>query len=164
VTSLTWLLLDPRCSYSCKLPLSVIPELRLRQIPELRRFLIPWTSPVSTYPEMDSRFVNRSLIQLLFSRIIRKSTKSAWDSSGFLHECSLLAKQSFPPRRWLTNSANPTFRGCKVFAQFPNRGLIQRSWIYAVTTPPEIIPYYHLNHSIWSLSDNKEVSRWVLPG
>jgi hypothetical protein len=28
-----------------------------------------------------------------------------------------------------------------------------------VTTPPEIIPYYHLNHSIWSLSDNKESSR-----
>jgi hypothetical protein len=28
-----------------------------------------------------------------------------------------------------------------------------------VTTPPEIIPYYHLNHSVWSLSDNKEVSR-----
>jgi hypothetical protein len=28
-----------------------------------------------------------------------------------------------------------------------------------VTTPPEIIPYYHRNHSIWSLSDNKEVSR-----
>jgi hypothetical protein len=28
-----------------------------------------------------------------------------------------------------------------------------------VTTPPEIIPYYLLNHSIWSLSDNKEVSR-----
>jgi hypothetical protein len=28
-----------------------------------------------------------------------------------------------------------------------------------VTTPPEIIPYYRLYHSIWSLSDNKEVSR-----
>jgi hypothetical protein len=28
-----------------------------------------------------------------------------------------------------------------------------------VTTPSEIIPYYHLNHSFWSLSDNKEVSR-----
>jgi hypothetical protein len=28
-----------------------------------------------------------------------------------------------------------------------------------VTTPPEIILYYRLNHSIWSLSDNKEVSR-----
>jgi hypothetical protein len=27
-----------------------------------------------------------------------------------------------------------------------------------VTTLPEIIPYYRLNHSIWSLSDNKEVS------
>jgi hypothetical protein len=25
----------------------------------------------------------------------------------------------------------------------------------SVTTPPEIIPYYRLNHSIWSLSDNK---------
>jgi hypothetical protein len=28
-----------------------------------------------------------------------------------------------------------------------------------VTTPPDIISYYRLNHSIWSLSDNKEVSR-----
>jgi hypothetical protein len=28
-----------------------------------------------------------------------------------------------------------------------------------VTTPPEIIPYYRLNHSTWSLSDNKEASR-----
>jgi hypothetical protein len=27
-----------------------------------------------------------------------------------------------------------------------------------VTTPPEIIPYYRLNHSILSLSDNKESS------
>jgi hypothetical protein len=36
--------------------------------------------------------------------------------------------------------------------------------IPAVTTPSEIILYYHLNHSIWSLSDNKELSRWVLPG
>jgi hypothetical protein len=36
--------------------------------------------------------------------------------------------------------------------------------IPAVTTPPEIILYYCLNHSIWSLSDNKEASRWVLPG
>jgi hypothetical protein len=29
----------------------------------------------------------------------------------------------------------------------------------AVTTPPKIIPYYRLNHFIWSLSDNKESSR-----
>jgi hypothetical protein len=35
--------------------------------------------------------------------------------------------------------------------------------VSAVTTPPEIILYYRLNHSIWSLSDNKETSRWVLP-
>jgi hypothetical protein len=28
-----------------------------------------------------------------------------------------------------------------------------------VTTPSEIISYYRLNHSIWSLSDNKESSR-----
>jgi hypothetical protein len=27
--------------------------------------------------------------------------------------------------------------------------------IPAVTTPPEIIPYYCLNHSLWSLNDNK---------
>jgi hypothetical protein len=34
----------------------------------------------------------------------------------------------------------------------------------SVTTPSEIIPYYRLNHSFWSSSDNKESSRWVLPG
>jgi hypothetical protein len=34
----------------------------------------------------------------------------------------------------------------------------------SVTTPLEIISYYRPNHSFWSLSDNKEVSRWVLPG
>jgi hypothetical protein len=28
----------------------------------------------------------------------------------------------------------------------------------AVTTPTEIVPYYRLKHSIWSLSDNKESS------
>jgi hypothetical protein len=28
-----------------------------------------------------------------------------------------------------------------------------------VTTPSEIIPYYRLNHSNWSSSDNKEPSR-----
>jgi hypothetical protein len=36
------------------------------------------------------------------------------------------------------------------------------SWFFKrrfVTTPPEVIPCYRLNHSIWSLSDNKEVSR-----
>jgi hypothetical protein len=33
-----------------------------------------------------------------------------------------------------------------------------------VTTQSEIIPYYRLNNSIWSLSDNKESSHWVLPG
>jgi hypothetical protein len=33
-----------------------------------------------------------------------------------------------------------------------------------VTTPSEIIPYYRLDRSIWSLSDNKESSRWVLSG
>jgi hypothetical protein len=32
------------------------------------------------------------------------------------------------------------------------------------TTPSEIIPYYRLNHSIWSLSNNKESSCWGLPG
>jgi hypothetical protein len=34
-----------------------------------------------------------------------------------------------------------------------------RGFFVSVTTPPEIIPYYRLNHSIWSLSDNKEASR-----
>jgi hypothetical protein len=29
----------------------------------------------------------------------------------------------------------------------------------ACATPPEMIPYYRLNHSIRSLSDNKEASR-----
>jgi hypothetical protein len=32
------------------------------------------------------------------------------------------------------------------------------AWGGIVTTPSKIIPYYHLNHSIWSLSNNKESS------
>jgi hypothetical protein len=75
MTSLTWLPLDRRSSYSQKSPLTVIPGLRLHQIPELRRFLIPWTSLVSNHPEMDSRFANRGLIRLLFSHIIRRLAK-----------------------------------------------------------------------------------------
>jgi hypothetical protein len=35
---------------------------------------------------------------------------------------------------------------------------IHRDHDMDVKTPPEIIPYYRLNHSIWSLSDNKEAS------
>jgi hypothetical protein len=38
------------------------------------------------------------------------------------------------------------------------------SWPRGVRTPPEIISYYRLNYSIWSLSDNKETSHWLLPG
>jgi hypothetical protein len=34
-----------------------------------------------------------------------------------------------------------------------------RRCLLCVTTPPEIISYNRLNHSIWSLSDNKESSR-----
>jgi hypothetical protein len=32
------------------------------------------------------------------------------------------------------------------------------AFVPTVTTPSEIIPYYRLNPSIWSLSDNKESS------
>jgi hypothetical protein len=60
---------------SWKSPLIMVAELRLHQIPELRRFLIHWTLPVFNHPEMDSRFTNRSLIPLLFSRIIRRLAK-----------------------------------------------------------------------------------------
>jgi hypothetical protein len=33
-----------------------------------------------------------------------------------------------------------------------------RGIVLTVTTPSEIIPYYRLNHSFWSLSDNKKSS------
>jgi hypothetical protein len=37
--------------------------------------------------------------------------------------------------------------------------LISQTGKQLVTTPSEIILYYRLNHSIWSLSDNKEPCR-----
>jgi hypothetical protein len=42
---------------------------------------------------------------------------------------------------------------------FARTTITPRALYAIVTTPPEIIPYYRLNHSIWSLSDNKETSR-----
>jgi transposase InsO family protein len=45
-----------------------------------------------------------------------------------------------------------------VVAHLKTNGQVERA-NDIVTTPPEIIPYYRLNHSIWSLSDNKEASR-----
>jgi hypothetical protein len=56
----------------------------------------------------------------------------------------------------------PCFAG--ISWRLVRRGSMEVTQSEIVTTPPEIIPYYFLNHSIWSLSDNKEVSRWVLPG
>jgi hypothetical protein len=122
VTSLTWLLLESRSSHSRKPPLSVIPELRLRQIPEPRRFLILRTSPV---PLIRKRTTN-SRTEAQFGYHFRVLLEDQWDvrdSLVFLHECFLLTEKSTPLRRWLTNffinSANPTFRECKVFVQFP---------------------------------------------
>jgi hypothetical protein len=77
----------------------------------------------SNHSEIDNRFANRSQLRLLFSHIIRRL---AWCrcSSEFPHECRLPAKQNTLLRRrhmnLSTNLADPTFRGCKVFAQFPN--------------------------------------------
>jgi hypothetical protein len=60
---------------------------------------------------------------------------------------------------WVAMDAGPRWRhGLSLLAARCGSSLA------AVTTPPEVIPYYRLNHSIWSLSDNKESSRWVLPG
>jgi hypothetical protein len=36
------------------------------------------------------------------------------------------------------------------------RGFFQINYTISVITPSEMIPYYRLNHSIWSLSDNKK--------
>jgi hypothetical protein len=44
------------------------------------------------------------------------------------------------------------------FCLVASRKVVLIGWKRIVTTPPEIIPYYRLNHSISSLSDNKEAS------
>jgi hypothetical protein len=97
VTLLTWLLPDPRSSSSWKSPLTVVPELRLHQIPELCRFLIPWTLPVSNRPKMDSRFANRSLIRLLFLCIIRRSAKMYEIHQDFFMNVSFSWNRTFHP-------------------------------------------------------------------
>jgi hypothetical protein len=54
--------------------------------------------------------------------------------------------------RYETEWAN-RFTGLYIHTTPPSVGL------GPVTTPSEIIPYYRLNHSIWSLSGNKEPPR-----
>jgi hypothetical protein len=118
VTSLTWLLLEPQSPHSRKPALSVIPELRLRQIPDPPNFAnshLSWN---------EQQIHEQKPNSAIFFHVLLEGQRDVCDSSVFLHECRLLAKQSFPLRRWLmnlfTNSATLTFRGCKVFDQFPN--------------------------------------------
>jgi hypothetical protein len=97
----------------------MIPNLRRFTIPDLRRFMTPYIHRFD-HPATDSRFTRNSQIQLLFSHIIWKLI--SW------------------------NPANPTFRGCKVFPEFPNTSLsgkrvdsddpIPRNfWILVKTSP-----------------------------
>jgi hypothetical protein len=83
--------------YSWKSPLIGVPELRLLQTLELRRFLVSCTSPVSNHPETNNRFANWSQFGYYF-RISLEGQRNVWYSSGSLHECFLFTKQNFPSR------------------------------------------------------------------
>jgi hypothetical protein len=121
VTSLTWLLPDPRISYLWKSPLIVAPESRLHQIPELRRFLIPELS-MFLIPEF-RRFQqprNKQQIRaqepdsaIIFAYYL-KPWKNTWDLSGFLHERFPFTKLNFSSRRWFT-SLSHEFRQIRRF-------------------------------------------------
>jgi hypothetical protein len=71
--------------------------------------------------------------------------------------------------RWCTQRHVAAAHGCRCRSITVAHGRCwwtshgAREW-GRVTTLSDIIPYCHLNHSIWSLSDNKESSRWVLSG
>jgi hypothetical protein len=69
------------------------PNLRRFKIPDLRRFMTPDVHRFD-HPATDSKFTRNSQIQLLFSHITWKLI--SW------------------------NPVNPTFRGCKIFPEFPN--------------------------------------------
>jgi hypothetical protein len=47
---------------------------------------------------------------------------------------------------------------CGCHFQIVGAVIFANAFTSIVTTPSERIPYYRLNHSIWSLSDNKESS------
>jgi hypothetical protein len=142
VTSLTWLLLEPRSPHSRKPALSMIPELRLRQTPELRRFLILRTSLVPTYPKTNSKSTNRSLIRLSFSRIIRRSARCMWfirissrmhsegDSRIYLRIRQI---RRFEGIRFLPNSPTLAPRGSGLT---PTIRFHENSWILVKKTSP----------------------------
>jgi hypothetical protein len=127
VTSLTWLLPDPRISFSRTLLLSLasksdlhhipelcrfmIPELRRLRIPELRRFQSSWNRQQIRAKELDSAIIFAHCLKAWkHLRIIRISS---WTFP--FHETGV-----FTPRvihELISQiSANLTFRGCKVFA------------------------------------------------
>jgi hypothetical protein len=72
-----------------------------------------------------------------------------------------LTHKTLSLRQWHTRLRH-SWEGC--YMSFFAHSLAILASFLLVTTPPEIISYYRLNQSIWSLSDNKEVSRWVLSG
>jgi hypothetical protein len=108
---------------SSKTPKFLFMKTTLKHIVDFIRFLNPRTSPVSDHPETDSIFTNRSQVQLLLSHIIRRL---AWCMIFIKISLWILPSRETEqssrrrPTNLSTNLVDPTFRGCKVFAQFPN--------------------------------------------
>jgi hypothetical protein len=133
VTSLTWLLPDLRTSYSRKSLLDVTSETRIHQIPDphrFRNFADFWSQNFAgswfqdfidfSHPEIDNRFANRSQLRPLLFTFYQKVSATQDVHQEFFMNVAPSRNWTFRPEDDSRILANPTFRGCKVFAQFPN--------------------------------------------
>jgi hypothetical protein len=93
-------------------------------------------------------------------RLVAVAAKTVMPSAPAVREAESTAQTTTP--------ATPASVGralhplCQCGKALPPRRVVEEEEAEdcgGVTTPSEIIPYYRLNHSIWSLSNNKESFR-----
>jgi hypothetical protein len=94
--------------------------------------LLTWTLLILAPEAVEGQFLTSVLVGMVVGRCGRPTSRS-WDEPPSLAD------------------AHDALGMTVVAVDRPER------WTH-VTTPSEIISYYHLNHSFWSLSNNKELS------
>jgi hypothetical protein len=120
--------------------------------------------PMSRYNIVKALLFEKDFFTLTITKVVNKirshemfmmeDIESSTSNSSSKKDLALRLVRRPSSSRPMQSLLLPQVREKAKVIQLKWRAMMQS--LLTVTTPSEIIPYYRLNHSIWSLSDNKE--------